>query len=51
MELRSGWLERSLERARANIEDRPEHLKPEWFRSEKEAPKAASKKKRQPSEK
>jgi hypothetical protein len=49
MELRNGWLERSLERARANIEDRPDHLKPEWFRSEKETAKTTSKKKRQSS--
>lgn len=35
MENRSGWLERSLERARANIEARPEHLKPQRYRTSK----------------
>lgn len=49
MELRSGWLERSFERARTNIEARPDHLKPEWFKNEKESPKAEPKKKRRPS--
>jgi hypothetical protein len=35
MEERSGWLERSLERARENIQTRPEHLKPERYRTKK----------------
>jgi hypothetical protein len=33
MELRSGWLERSLERARTNIQERPDRLKPEKYRT------------------
>jgi hypothetical protein len=32
---KSGWLGRSLERARQNIEERPEHLKPERYRAKK----------------
>jgi len=41
MEIRSGWLERSLDRARTQIQERPEHLKPERHRVVKEAkPKA-----------
>jgi hypothetical protein len=35
MEPRSGWLERSLERAHENIEKRPERLKPESYRVKK----------------
>jgi hypothetical protein len=35
MEEKSGWLGRSLDRARANIEARPEHLKPERYRGKK----------------
>lgn len=35
MEKRSDWLGRSLDRARANIEARPEHLKPERYRDKK----------------
>ena len=35
MELRSGWLERSLERARTNIQERPERLKPEKYRAKR----------------
>ena len=37
MEPRSGWLERSLERAHENIEKRPERLKPESYRVKKNA--------------
>jgi hypothetical protein len=37
MEERSGWLERSLTQARENIEARPEHLKPERYRSKGKA--------------
>ena len=33
MELREGWLERSVERARKNVMARPEYLRPEKFRS------------------
>ena len=47
MELRNGWLERSFERVRANIEARPEHLKPARYRGAKEAPKTTQKKQRQ----
>lgn len=32
MEIRSGWLERSLERARTNVQQRPERLKPARYR-------------------
>jgi len=46
MEVKSGWLERSLERARQNIQARPEHLKPERYRAAKEASKGAAKKAR-----
>ena len=35
MELRSGWLERSLERARTNIQERPDRLKPEKYRAKR----------------
>jgi hypothetical protein len=38
MELRSGWLERSLERARTNIQERPDRLKPEKYRAKRTAP-------------
>jgi hypothetical protein len=38
MEKKSGWLGRSLDRARTNIEARPEHLKPERYRDKKVAP-------------
>jgi len=34
MEERSGWLQRSLDQARANIEARPEHLKPARYRTD-----------------
>jgi hypothetical protein len=44
MEVRSGWLERSLERARENIQARPEHLKPARHRVTKATRKTASKK-------
>lgn len=46
MEVKSGWLERSLERARQNIQARPEHLKPERYRVTKEAAKRVTKKAR-----
>lgn len=46
MEVKSGWLERSLERARQNIQARPEHLKPERYRSAKTSAKAHSRKAR-----
>jgi hypothetical protein len=46
MEERSGWLGRSLERARENIRARPERLKPERYRSQKEGVVSASKKNR-----
>jgi hypothetical protein len=48
MEVKSGWLERSLERARQNIQARPEHLKPERYRTVKEASKGAARKARSP---
>lgn len=35
MEERSGWLKRSLDQARVNIEARPEHLKPARYRTAK----------------
>jgi hypothetical protein len=35
MEPRSGWLERSLERVNKNIQERPERLKPEVYRTKK----------------
>jgi hypothetical protein len=35
MEERSGWLGRSLERARENIQARPEHLRPARYRNQK----------------
>jgi hypothetical protein len=35
MEPRSGWLERSLERAHKNIQERPERLKPDSYRVKK----------------
>ena len=44
MEEKSGWLGRSLDRARANIEARPEHLKPERYRSKKSGAVGTSKK-------
>jgi hypothetical protein len=44
MEERSGWLERSLTRARENIKARPEHLKPERYRSKGKIGKASAKK-------
>lgn len=37
MEERSGWLKRSLDQARVNIEARPEHLKPARYRTGKPA--------------
>ncbi len=43
MEERSGWLERSFKQARANIEARPEHLKPERYRTAKRAAKGQAK--------
>jgi hypothetical protein len=46
MEIRSGWLERSLDRAQTNVEQRPERLKPEKYRT-KRASAGAAKKKRQ----
>jgi hypothetical protein len=45
MELRSGWLERGLERARTNIEERPERLKPEKFREKRASSATATRKK------
>jgi hypothetical protein len=33
MEIRSGWLERSLVRARENVQSRPNRLKPERYRT------------------
>ena len=44
MEKKSGWLGRSLDRARTNIEARPEHLKPERYRDKKGDAVNASKK-------
>ena len=44
MEPRSGWLERSLERAHENIEKRPERLKPESYRMKKSTSTPAKKK-------
>jgi hypothetical protein len=32
---KSGWLDRSLERATQNIEERPDYLKPERYRAKK----------------
>ncbi len=46
MELRSGWLERSLERARTNIQERPERLKPEKYRAKPTATATAASKTR-----
>ena len=43
MDERHGWLERSLERARENIEARPEHLKPNRYRRKKSETKVAVK--------
>lgn len=43
MEERSGWLERSLEQARVNIQARPEHLKPERYRTTKQKSKDSTK--------
>jgi hypothetical protein len=48
MEIRSGWLERSLERAHTNIQQRPERLKPARYRASRSegkssAPKTQSK--------
>lgn len=43
MEKRSGWLERSLEQARVNIQARPEHLKPERYRTGEQKSKIAAK--------
>lgn len=40
-----GWLERSLQRARQNIEQRPEHLKPQRYRSEEKAAEQPKRKK------
>ena len=37
MDERSGWLKRSLDQARVNIEARPEHLKPARYRTAKPA--------------
>jgi hypothetical protein len=45
MEERSGWLARSLERARENIQARPEHLKPARYRSKKSGKTSVSKSK------
>lgn len=45
MDERSGWLGRSLERARENIQARPEHLKPERYRSKKASAGASASKK------
>jgi hypothetical protein len=44
MEPRSGWLERSLERAHKNIQDRPERLKPDKYRVKPATGKAAKQK-------
>jgi hypothetical protein len=44
MEPRSGWLERSLERAHKNIQERPERLKPEKYRAKKLADPAVANK-------
>lgn len=44
---KSGWLERSLERARQNIEERPDYLKPERYRAKKANVAVATPKKRQ----
>jgi hypothetical protein len=46
MEIRSGWLERSLERARENVQARPDRLKPDRYRVAKSTQKAVSKKAR-----
>lgn len=46
MELREGWLERSLERARKNVMARPEYLRPEKFRTKQASEAPAKKKKR-----
>jgi hypothetical protein len=43
---KNGWLERSLERARQNIEERPEYLKPERYRAKKASVAATGSKKR-----
>jgi hypothetical protein len=43
---KSGWLGRSLERARQNIEERPEYLKPERYRTKKAGVAVATSKKR-----
>lgn len=43
MKIKSGWLGRSLDRARTNIEARPEHLKPERYRVKKSEAVAPSK--------
>ncbi len=45
MEIREGWLERSVERARKNVMERPEYLRPQKFRK-KAAVAAQPKKKR-----
>jgi len=44
MDVKSGWLERSLERARTNVQARPEHLKPQRYRAVKTSTNTSHKK-------
>jgi hypothetical protein len=44
---KSGWLDRSLERATQNIEERPDYLKPERYRAKKAGVAVETTKKRQ----
>lgn len=44
---KSGWLEQSLGRARQNIEERPDYLKPERYRAKKAGVAVATTKKQQ----